>query len=136
MPEAPTPAATRRGLLIVDHGTRSDAANARLADFADTIARARPDWLVRHAHMELAEPDFDRAVDDLAASGAREIFIQLHFLVGGFHVGESIPKLVDAARRRHPDVEIEISDPLGEDPRLVDIVVERMDACATRDDDG
>jgi len=126
----------RRGLLIVDHGTRSGAANARLAALADTVAGERPDWLVRHAHMELAEPGFEQAIDSLVLSGAHEIFVHLHFLGAGFHVSESIPDLVDAARERHPSVEIEMSDPLGDDPRLVEIVIGRLDARAAGDATG
>ncbi len=118
----------RRGILIVDHGTRSAAANGRLADFARRIARARPDWLVGHAHMELAAPDFTTGLDGLVRAGASQILVQLHFLSTGYHVRESIPRLVAEARERHPGIEITMSEPLGEDDRLVGIVLERMDA--------
>lgn len=117
-----------RGLIIVDHGTRVAEANARLARFAERVAHERPDWLVRHAHMELAEPSFDQAIDALAEAGAREIFVHLHFLGAGFHVRESLPALIAAARARHPAIGIVASEPLGEDPRLVEIVVGRLDA--------
>ena len=117
-----------RGLLIVDHGTRSTAANARLEAFATKIAKQRPDWRATHAHMELAEPNFEQAIDSLVESGASRILVHLHFLGAGFHVRESIPQLVLAARERHPQVEIETSTPIGDDPRLIEIVVDRMDA--------
>ena len=119
--------AFQRGLLIIDHGTRSAAANQRLAAFAARVANARPDWLVRHAHMELAEPTFDQSIDELIQSGARHVFVHLHFLGAGFHVRESIPELVAGARDRHPAIRIELSAPLGEDPRLVEIVLGRLD---------
>jgi sirohydrochlorin ferrochelatase len=123
-----------RGLLIVDHGTRSPTANQRLAAFAERVARARPDWLVRHAHMELAEPTFDQSIDALIEAGATEVLVHLHFLGAGFHVRESIPELVEGARNRYPEIRIEASAPLGEDPRLVEIVVGRLDAHAGGDD--
>jgi sirohydrochlorin ferrochelatase len=125
-----------RGLLIVDHGTRSESANARLAVFADRIASERPGWLVVHAHMELAAPNFEQAIDSLVRSGANRILVHLHFLGSGYHVRESIPQLVDAARERHPQVEIQTSTPIGDDPRLLQIVVDRMDAHATTDEKG
>jgi len=117
-----------RGLLIVDHGSRSDAANARLAEFARRVSAARPDWLVEHAHMELAFPDFEAGIDALVARGAAVILVHLHFLGTGFHVRESLPRLADRMRERHPGVEIDLSTPLGDDLRLVEIVVEQMDA--------
>ena len=115
-----------RGLLIVDHGSRSEAANARLVDFARRIAEARPDWLVEHAHMELASPGFEAGIDALVGRGARAILVHLHFLGTGFHVRESIPRLADRVRSRHPAVEIELTTPLGEDLRLVEIVLDQM----------
>lgn len=122
-----------RGLLIVDHGSRNAEANARLATFAERIAAARPDWLVEHAHMELALPDFEIAVERLVARGAGAIFVHLHFLGTGFHVRESLPRLADQMRERHPQIEIELSLPLGDDPRLVEIVLDQMDLQAPRE---
>ena len=116
-----------RGLLLVDHGTRNGEANARLAQLAHEVARARPTWLVERAHMELAAPDFDTGIDELVARGATEILVHLHFLVTGFHVRESIPLLVAKARDRHPGLPIETTEPLGDDHRLVDIVIHRVD---------
>ena len=122
-----------RGLLIVDHGSRNEEANARLIAFARRIAEARPDWLVEHAHMELASPDFTAGVDALVTRGARAILVHLHFLGTGFHVRESLPRLADAMRARHPGIEIELTTPLGDDLRLVEIVLNQMDADPTRE---
>ena len=97
--------AQRRALLIVDHGTRSAEANLRLAAFAEQVASARPEWRVTHAHMELAQPDMPTAIDALVAEGAVEIHIHLHFLSAGYHVRETIPELVEAARARHTQME-------------------------------
>ena len=116
------------GLLVVDHGTRSAEANAPLAELAEKIGSARPDWVVEHAHMELAEPRFDVGIDLLISRGATRILIHLHFLGIGYHVRETIPQLVANARERHPTVWIETTAPLGDDERLVEIVLDRMDA--------
>jgi sirohydrochlorin ferrochelatase len=116
------------GLLIVDHGTRNATANAPLAELASRVGDARPSWLVEHAHMELAEPDFDTAIDRLVSRGASQILVHLHFLGVGYHVRESIPRLVASARERHTTISIEITTPLGEDARVLDIVLDRMDA--------
>jgi sirohydrochlorin ferrochelatase len=123
-----------RGLLIVDHGSRNAEANARLAAFARRVAETRPDWLVEHAHMELASPDFEAGIDALVARGARAILVHLHFLGTGLHVRETIPRLATRVRARHPAIEIELSTPLGEDLRLLEIVLDQMsDAEASRE---
>jgi sirohydrochlorin ferrochelatase len=113
--------------LIVDHGTRITASNERLATFAREIANARPNWLVEHAHMELAEPGFETAVELLVERGASEILVHLHFLGDGYHVRETVPELVARARQRHRGIPIETTAPLGDDPRLVEIVLHRME---------
>ncbi len=123
----------RPGLLIVDHGTRSPSANARLAELAADLRRARPDWIVEHAHMELSEPDFDSAMTRLVEAGAARILVHLHFLGEGYHVRETIPALLEEARRRHPTVSIEATLPLGDDPRIEQIVLDRMDRAKAGD---
>ena len=116
-----------RGLLLIDHGSRRAEANAELGRLAQAIAQSRDGWLVEHAHMELAQPDVVSAVDRLVERGAREILVHLHFLVAGLHVQETIPELLGAARAKHPGLPIETIGRLGEDPRLVEIVVERAE---------
>jgi len=123
----------RRAILIVDHGTRNQDARKLLARLAAAVAESRPQWLVEHAHMELAQPDFDAGIDRLVAYGATHIHVHLHFLGAGYHVRETIPELVEVARSRHPSVDIEIGDPLGHDPRIVDLVVDRMDQVSRSD---
>ena len=120
-------AAQRRALLILDHGSKSAEANARLSRFADKVGAARPEWRVAYAHMELAQPDMPTVIDALVAEGAVEIHIHLHFLGAGYHVRETIPELVADARARHTHIDLRVFDPIGDDPRLVDIVIERID---------
>lgn len=116
-----------RALLIVDHGSRNTDANAAIAGFAESVAAVRPDWRVAHAHMEIAQPDVLTTIDALVADGISEIHVHLHFLGRGYHVRETIPELMEAARERHPTLHITVSDPIGEHPRLIDLVVETLD---------
>lgn len=127
------PNGPKRGLLIVDHGTRSEAANARFAELAARIAEARSEWLVEHAHMEIAQPDFETGIALLVERGASAVLVHLHFLGSGYHVRESIPELVARVRAKHPQIPIETTAPLGDDPRVLDIVLGRMDDQADRD---
>ena len=116
--------AQRKALLIVDHGSRNAEANAATAAFAARVASERTDRRVTHAHMELSQPDVATTIDLLVADGVDEIHVHLHFLGRGYHVRETIPELMDAARDRHPTLQITISDPIGEHPGLVDLVLE------------
>lgn len=115
-----------RALLLIDHGTRDPATNARLAEFARRVGERRPDWLVTHAHMEFGEPNLAQAVASLVAAGSKEIRVQPHFLTSGYHVTTSIPALIEEAKACHPDVTFDVTAPVGEDDRLIDIVAARI----------
>ncbi len=116
----------RRGLLIVDHGTRSPEVNARLAEFARKVGARLSDWSVAHAHMEFGSPDIPEAARTLAEAGATEIHVHPHFLTSGYHVTTSIPEILEAVREAHPNVEFHLRAPIGEEPALVDLVVSRL----------
>ena len=116
-----------RALLLVAHGSRLAEANAEVAVLARRLAAAAGDaWpLVRHAFLEIAEPDIPAGLDACAAAGARAIAVVPYFLADGRHVREDIPALVAAARTRHPGVDIQLRPHLGADGMLAAAVLER-----------
>ncbi len=117
-----------RAILLVDHGSRKDEANAVLEAIADGLRARRPDAIVEVAHMELAEPTFADAFARCVARGAREVTVCPYFLGPGRHTTGDIPRLVEEARAAHPNVRATIAEPLGFDERLVDVVIDRIDA--------
>ena len=59
-----------KGILIVDHGSRKDEANEMLPQMAEVIQRlAGQDVIVRHAHMELSDPDIAEGIADCVSAG-------------------------------------------------------------------
>ena len=57
------------GVMVVDHGSKREAANERLMTLCAAYAEshAKPDWVVAPAHMELASPSIEEAFDALVA---------------------------------------------------------------------
>jgi len=117
-----------RAILLVDHGSRLDAANEVLERIAATLRRRLPDRLVAVAHMELAEPTLAEALAHCASAGAREVVVCPYFLGPGRHTTGDIPRLVEEARAAHPELRVAIAEPLGFDERLVDVVLARVEA--------
>lgn len=113
------------GLLLVDHGSRRDAANAALTAMAERLRTLRPDLLVAHAHMELAQPDIAAGFTALVAAGAGEIRVVPYFLAPGRHASEDIPALVTAAAAAHPQVTWRISECLGPHDLLAELALLR-----------
>jgi sirohydrochlorin ferrochelatase len=120
--------APRRALLLVDHGSRSPAANRVVAATARKLARRLPGWIVRFAHMDLAPPSIAEAVDACVAAGAREIVVHPYFLAPGLHSRRDVPALARAAARKHRGVRVRVTAPLGTHDGLVDIVLDRIGA--------
>jgi len=118
----------KRAILLVDHGSRRPEANEQLAAVAALVAERAPDTIVRCAHMELAAPDIAEAFADCVSAGAREIVVHPYFLGPGNHTTHDIPRLVRAAAEREPSVRVRISEPLGLHPKLVDVILDRIDA--------
>jgi sirohydrochlorin cobaltochelatase len=112
-----------RAIVIVDHGSRSQAANAVVAEVAGLVQiRAGARVAVRFAHLELSEPSLSQVIDECVANGATHMMVQPLFLGPGKHASRDIPELVADARRRHPQVQFELGRVIGADPLLADIV--------------
>ena len=120
-------AGAARALLLVAHGSRRAAANAEVAALARRLAATAGEaWpLVRHAFLELGEPDIPAGLDACAAAGARAIAVVPYFLAAGRHVREDLPALVAAARTRHPGIDIQLRPHLGADGMLAAAVLAR-----------
>jgi sirohydrochlorin ferrochelatase len=115
-----------RVIVIVDHGSRSQPANAVVVEVARLVqVRAGAGVAVRFAHLELAEPSLPAVIDECVATGARAISVQPFFLAPGKHAGRDIPELVARAQRRHPHVRFELGRVIGADPLLAELVALR-----------
>ena len=116
------------GLIIVDHGSRREAANAmlhRIVDGYKAHGTSKID-IVEAAHMELAEPSIEVAFDRCVQRGATRIVCHPFFLSMGRHVQEDIPALMELAAKKQRDagisVEYTITLPLGVHDAIIDLI--------------
>lgn len=116
-----------RALIIIDHGSRRDAANRMLDDIA-AMVQARTSDRVYAAHMELAEPTIAQAFDRAVADGADFVFIFPYFLSPGRHSREDIPRMCADAAARHPGVRWHCSGPIGLDAIMAELIIHRVSA--------
>ena len=117
------------GIIIVDHGSRKDAANDMLLEVAAMFKRVTNHAIVEPAHMELAEPSIAVAFDKCVAQGATFIIVHPYFLSPGRHSTTDIPNLVAAAGEKYPTVEHHVTQPLGLDEKLAQLMVQRIQEC-------
>src|SRR5262249_21366791 len=123
-------------LLLVGHGTRSDAGVAEFTRFAGQM-RARPRGGVRAVEggfSELARPSVADAVARLVergAGGPRPIVAVPLVLTAAGHGKGDIPAALARELARHPGLSYRYGRPLGPHPVLQDILAARIDAALT-----
>ena len=116
----------KRAILLIDHGSRRAEANALLEEVADQVRRRAPELIVEIAHREIADPDIFEGIDTCVKKGATQIVVHPYFLGPGRHTSEDIPAQVECAARRHSNVQIRISEPLGGHGSLIDVILDRV----------
>lgn len=122
----PVPTVPAPVLVGCSHGTDSVTGRAAIRSIVDDVARLRPDLDVREAFVDVQEPEVADVVAD-ALAGAPAVVVPLLLSVG-FHTKVDVAAAVDRPGAA-------ASGPLGPDPRLVDILADRLDAAGRRDAD-
>lgn len=114
------------GVIVVDHGSRLEAANALLHRVCRMYAERTGMPIVEPAHMELAEPTVGQAFGRCVERGAKEIVVLPYFLSPGRHSMKDIPRFAAEAAAAFPGVAYRIAEPLGLDPCMADIMHRRV----------
>src|SRR3954467_10489080 len=122
-----------RSILIIDHGSTRDEANHMLSCVANLLQQMVGDGvIVRHAHMELAEPSIPRGIAACAAAGATEVIAFPYMLSPGKHVSRDVPRLVAEAASGFPHVSYRVTGAFGVHEKLAELIVIRTGIELTR----
>jgi sirohydrochlorin ferrochelatase len=76
--------------------------------------------------LEFIPPHPDQAVRILADQGLRQLVIMPFLLGHGKHATEEMAEVLEDLRASLPQVRLELTDGLGADPRMADLVAERV----------
>jgi len=131
------PAAGGAPVLVgCSHGTSDLTGRAVVRALLDDVRAARPDLDVREAFVDVQQPEVADVVTSVVApdDGApRDAVVVPLLLSGGFHVGVDVAAAVED---RGPGAgRAAAGTPLGPDPRLVDLLAERLVEAGVRSDD-
>jgi sirohydrochlorin cobaltochelatase len=111
-----------KAVILFGHGSRDPQWREPMDAVASRVA-ARG-IAVRCAFLELQTPDLLAAAQELVAEGATLITVVPMFLGSGRHAREDLPRLADELRRLHPELRVELREPVGENPRVLDLLAE------------
>ncbi|HTA77183.1 MAG TPA: CbiX/SirB N-terminal domain-containing protein [bacterium] len=115
----------KKHVLVISHGSREISANNDFKKLVALYRKKHPAWVIAHAFLELSEPTIPQALEILAES-AEEIFILPLFLFQARHVKEHIPEIIRNFRKENPKVKIKLGKPLGPEPKLLNILDQRL----------
>lgn len=117
----------KTAILLMAHGSRIADANNAVREIADMVKRMTSHKIVEVAFREQHQPDIQKGIDACVLQGAERILLTPYFLYMGAHVLEDLPAELSEARRRYPDVLMEMGRHLGVHRKLAEIVIERID---------
>ncbi|RKF14446.1 cobalamin biosynthesis protein CbiX [Alginatibacterium sediminis] len=118
---------TQQALLIVAHGSRRQASNQEVAALVDFIAQIVPlEVRVEHAFLELANPKFSDALQQLLSDGVNQIDVFPYFLAAGTHVVDDLPAIIAQHKAQFPDAQINLIQHLGKMPGLAELIAQQI----------
>jgi len=126
-----------KSILLIDHGSVRAEANHMLECMANLVQAMVGDGvLVRHAHMELAEPSIAQGFAACVAAGATEVIAFPYMLSPGKHSTRDIPRLVGEAAAAQPHVSYTVTPAFGVHEKLGELIAIRAGVAVARPLDG
>ena len=116
----------KEAVLLLAHGSRRSEANEEWKHIWQLFTERHPNLLMVGAFIEFAEPNLEDGVHLLIGQGAEKIYIVPLFLTVGNHLRQNIPERLQVLRERYPEVALELTEHLGVDPLLVQIIEQRL----------
>ena len=115
-----------KAVLLIDHGSRRDAANEMMNCMANLVqAMAGPDVVVRYAHMELCDPSISDGVRACVDAGATELIVFPYMLSPGKHSTGDIPRMVAEAAAPFPALAVRVTSAFGVHEKLAELILGR-----------
>ena len=120
----------KKGVLILGHGSRRQDANEGLKQLA-AMVQANLGMQVVPAYFQFARPSLDEGVASFVNDGVKEIIIVPSLLFPGIHLKEDIPEALEKLKQQYgSEVCFHLTPPIGPDPRLAEIIMERVRSAA------
>jgi sirohydrochlorin ferrochelatase len=114
------------GILILAHGSKKRETECILNSLVDKVKNKTGEELVVPSYLQFSDQNLEKGVELLVNKGAKNIRIVPMFLFDGVHVREDIPGELDEIKERFPGVDIKMGRHIGDDDKLVDIIVDRI----------
>jgi len=122
----------KTAILLMAHGSRISEANNAAREVAGMVREMTGFEIVEVAFREMHEPGIQQGIDACVARGAGRILMMPYFLFMGAHVLQDLPEEIEQARKRHPDLIMEMGAHLGVHRKLAEVEAERINEALGR----
>lgn len=115
-----------KGILIIAHGSREPETIKTMEEVFSIVQEKLSHVLMEQAYMEFCNVNLAKGLDKLMEQGADDIVVVPYFLFSGIHIREDIPKEIEEYLSSHPGLKIRLGSTLGADPRIADVLCDRV----------
>ncbi len=117
-------------MLVMVHGSPRPASNIDMFAVVDEVRKRGTFPIVEVGFMECNDPPIPVAIERCVDAGATEIIAVPYFLHTGNHVTDDLPNLLEQGQMRYPSVRFLMSEYLGHDPIIADVLMDRVKEAA------
>jgi sirohydrochlorin ferrochelatase len=116
----------KTAILMMAHGSRIAEANDAAREVAAMVKEMTDFEIIEVSFRELHNPNIQSGIDACVARGAERILLMPYFLFMGAHVQHDLPEEIAEAKKRYPDLVMEMGGHLGAHRKLAEIEAERI----------
>jgi sirohydrochlorin cobaltochelatase len=124
----------RTGVLVVGHGSKLEHNRDLVIEMARILNERQEFGPVEAGFMQINHPDIIEGIVSLVSKGVDIIYVQPCFLASGIHITEDIPSVLGLEKGSivgkmmvdGKEVRFICCGPIGTDPRLADILSDRI----------
>jgi sirohydrochlorin ferrochelatase len=122
----------KTALLMMAHGSRIPEANDAARQVAAMVQEMTGFEIVEVSFREMHDPNIQEGIDACVAKGAERILLMPYFLFMGAHVLHDLPEEIAEAKKRYPNLVMEMGEHLGVHRKLAEVETERVNAALDR----
>ncbi len=114
----------KSAVIILGHGSRSAGADKSIQRIAVEVKKRGEYEIVEQAFLQHTPPGLMETIEACARKDAGRIVIVPFFMQSGTHVTKDVPALIEQARKKHPGIEVLMTDFVGSHPLMAEIVMD------------
>jgi sirohydrochlorin ferrochelatase len=114
----------KSAVIILGHGSRSAGADKSIQRIAVEVKERGGYEIVEQAFLQHAPPALMDTIEACTRKNAGRIVIVPFFMQSGAHMTKDVPALIEQAKKKHPGIEILMTDFVGSHHLMAEIVMD------------